>query len=184
MTANKSKYNLKLIIASAIIVVALAAAFFFCWDTTKCIIRTILEAKLTNFLLWTITVLIFLLHYFKHKDKEVKSEAVFTKKFGSFIDNAFGGIAYGTIITTALTLLKGLYIQKFFTDKQYFTEFNDLDLMTVFGVMIFLLYFAVMKVIDIAKETYKTEHTEQVFNEQRQVVNPDNENDNNSDIGQ
>lgn len=173
MVTPKNKYNLKLIIASAIIVVALAAAFFFWWDITKCVIRTILEAKLTYFLLWTITVLIFLFHYFKHKDKEVKSEPVFTKKFGTFIDNAFGGIAYGTIITTALTLLKGLYIQKFFIDKQYFTEFNDLDLMTVFGVMIFLLYFAVMKVIDIAKEAYKTEHTEQVFNEQRQVVNPE-----------
>src|SRR5687767_7366249 len=110
MNATKNKYNLKLIIASAIIVIALAAAFFFWWDTTKCVIRTILDAKLTYFLLWTITVLIFLFHYFKHKDKEVKSEAVFTKKFGSFIDNAFGGIAYGTIITTALTLLKGLYI--------------------------------------------------------------------------
>jgi hypothetical protein len=179
MSAPKNKYNLKLIIASVIIVIALAAAFFFCWETTKCIIRAILEAKLTYFLLWTITVLIFLFHYFKHKDKEVKSEPVFTKKFGAFIDNAFGGIAYGTIIITALTLLKGLYIQKFFNDKQYFTEFNDLDLMTVFGVMIFLLYFTAMKVIDIAKEAYKIEHTEQVLNEQRQIVNPDNINNDN-----
>lgn len=178
MTATKNKYNLKLIIASAIAVVVLAAVFFFWWDKTKYVIKFVLEAKLTYFLLWTITVLIFLLHYFKHKDKEIKSETIFTRKFGAFIDNAFGGIAYGTTITTALTLLKGLYIQKFFGDKQYFTEFNDLDLMTVFGVMIFLLYFSIMKVIDVAKETYKIEHTEQVFNENRQAINPENNNEN------
>jgi len=168
----KPKYNFRLMIISAIIVVVLAAAFFFFWDTTKGIIRLILEAQFTYFLLWAVTVLIFMLHYFKIKDKEVKSETIITKKFGSFVDNAFGGVAYGTIITTSLTLLKGLYIQQFFTDKQYFTEFKNLDLMTVFGVMVFLLYFACMKVIDIAKETYKVEHIEQVLNEKREVVIP------------
>lgn len=173
MKNAKPTYDYKLIIASAIIVVALATAFFFYWETTKIIIRNILEAKLTYFLLWTITVLIFLLHYFRHKDKEVRSETIITKKFGVFFDNALGGIAYGTIMTTCLTLLKGLYIQKFFTDKIYFTEFNDMDLMTVFGVMSFLLYYAGVKVIDTAKETYKVQHTEKVFDENKIVVVPD-----------
>lgn len=178
MQKIKGTYDYRLIIASAITVVALAGMFFFYWDTIKIILRNILEARFTYFLLWTITILIFLLHYFKHKDKEVKSETILTKKFGVFFDNALGGVAYGTVITTCLTLLKGIYIQKFFNDKQYFTEFNDLDLMTVFGVVSFVLYYAGVKVVDTAKETYKVQHTEQVFTEDKIAVNPDsNSND-------
>src|SRR5260221_3330958 len=170
MKSKNEKYNYKLLASSAILVVVCAAAFYFYWDTTKLIIRRILEEKFTVFILWVVTVLIFLVHYFKHKSKEVESEPIITKKFGAFIDNLLGGIGYGTAITTSLTLLKGLYIQKFFTDKLYFSEFQDLDLMTIFGVTLFLLYFSVMKVIDIAKVTYTIEDTEQVLNEQKEVV--------------
>lgn len=170
MENKETTYDKKLIITSVIIVVIIAAAFFFYWDLTKVVIRVILEAKFTYFLLWTITVLIFLLHYFRLKDKELRSEPIVTKKFGVFGDNALGGITYATTITTSLTLLKGLYIQKFFDDKKYFTEFNDLDLMTVFGVTTFLLYLSLMKVIDIGKETYKVQKTQQVLNEAKEVV--------------
>jgi len=175
MKNTKAKYNYKLIFASAFLVIVAAAAFYFYWDTTKLIIRRVLEEKFTVFLLWVITVLIYMFHYFKHKSKEVESEPIITKKFGAFIDNLLGGVGYGTAITTSLTLLKGLYIQTFFSDKVYFLEFQDLDLMTIFGVTLFLLYFSFMKVIDIAKETYKVEHTEQVLNERKEVVIPKKE---------
>ncbi|MCU0361471.1 MAG: hypothetical protein MUF75_12305 [Bacteroidia bacterium] len=173
MKNTEAKYNYKLLFASAICLVVAAGAFYFYWDTTKFVIRQILESKFTAFILWVLTVLVFLFHYFKHKSKEIESEPILTKKFGAFIDNILGGVGYATAITTSLTLLKGIYIQKFYSDKTYFVEFQDLDLMTIFGVTLFLLYFSVMKVIDIAKETYKVEHTEQVLNEQGKVVNPD-----------
>lgn len=175
MKKSKQSYDFKLIIISAILVVGLAIAFFFYWETTKVIIRTVLESKLTYFLIWTITVLIFIIHYLRHKDKEINSETIITKKFGVFMDNALGGFTYATIITTCLTLLKGLYIQKFFLDKVYYSEFNDIDLMTVFGVMIFLLWYAGVKVIDTAKETYKVQHTEVVMTEDKRIVIPNDE---------
>jgi hypothetical protein len=177
---NKAKYNYKLIILSAFVVIICAVAFYFYWETTKIIIRKILEAKFTSFLFWLITVLIFLFHYFKHKSKEVRSETIITNKFGKFIDNLLGGVGYGTAITTCLTLLKGLYIQKFFGDIIYFSEFKDLDLMTIFGVTLFLLYLSIMKVVDIAKETYKVEHTEQVMTEDKIIVVQSKQNNNNS----
>lgn len=178
---NNTKYDYKLIVLSIIIITIIAVAFFFFWENTKSIIRFILEAKLTYFLLWTFTVMVFFINYIKHKHKDVKSEIIFTRKFGVFIDNALGGITYATIITTSLTLLKGLYIQQFFKDKQYFLEFKDLDLMTMFGVMLFLLYYAFLKVIDTAKETYKVQNTEIVYNENREAVIPldSDENDQN-----
>lgn len=179
MNKENIKYNYRLLCTSVIIIFVTAGVFFFFWDTTKNIIRIILEAHLTYFLLWTITILIFLLHYFRHKDKEVRSETIITKKFGSFLDNALGGIVYGTTITTSLTLLKGLFIQKFFGDIQYFTEFNNIDLITIFSVMIFLLYFGVVKVVEIAKETYKVEHTAKVMNESKNIVTFKETSDNN-----
>ncbi|WP_323758439.1 hypothetical protein [Roseivirga sp.] len=182
MASPKETYDFKLIAFTAVAVIVVAAAFFFFWENTKTVIRHILESQFTYFIVWTITVLIFILHYWRHKDKEVKSEVIFTKKFGSFFDNAFGGVAYGTVITTSLTLLKGLYVQQFFEDKIFFTEFKEIDLMTVFGVMIFLLYFSAIKVVDVAKETYKIQHTEQVLNADKQIVKSNRtEDDSNND---
>jgi hypothetical protein len=175
MEESDSRYDLKLIIISAISIIAISIMFFFYWEITKWVIRTILEAKITYFLAWNISVFIFIIHYIKHKDKDVISEPIFTKRFGAFMDNALGGISYATVITTSLTLLKGLYIQKFFIDKKYFLEFNDLDLTTVFGVTAFLLYFSLMKVIDIAKETYKTQHTKEVLTEAKLRVVKDSD---------
>jgi hypothetical protein len=44
--------------------------------------------------------------------------------------------------------------------------------------MIFLLYYSLMKVIDIAKETYKVQHTEQVLTEDKVAVLPNELEDN------
>lgn len=172
MNNNSITYNRKWLIISGIFVVISAIIYSFFWGKLKLILRDILEAQIVYSLFWITTVFIFLLHYFKHKNKEVKSEPIITKKFGIFFDNALGGIFYGTIITTSLTLLKGLYIQRFFTDIQYFKEFKDIDLLTIFGVACFLFYYALVKVVDVAKEIYKVEHTEKVMTENKVVVVP------------
>jgi len=169
--SNRSKYDYKLILLSTILVI-LAAIGFFYWAPTKFLIRWILEAQFTIFLLWVVSVLIFMIHFIKHKNKEVEMEPIVSKKFGVFIDSLLGGIGYGTAISTSITLLKGLFIQQFFEDKRFFNEFGNLDIMTIFGVTIFILYFSFMKVIETAKEAYRIEHTEQVMNEQQQVIIP------------
>ena len=171
MNSSKSTYSWKLIAFTVFIVLLALITFYFYLDYTKSIIRKILEAKLTSFIFTIVTIIVFVIHYFKHKSKAVESEVIITKKFGSFIDNLLGGVAYATAITTSLTLLKGLYIQNFFSDKVYFLEFQNIDLMTIFGVTLFMLYISFMKVIDIAKETYKVERTEQVLNEKGEVIN-------------
>ncbi len=171
--SNKTRYNYNLIIVSAILIIGTSIAFYFYWNLTRQFIRYILECKFTIFILWVITILVFLIHYFTHKSKDVETEPIITKKFGIFIDNALGGVSYGTTMTTSITLLKGLYIQKFFVDRVYFKEFQDIDLMAIFGVTLFLLYISVMKVVEISKETYKVaEHTEIVLNEQKLIVIP------------
>lgn len=163
MHRQQRKYDNRSMMVSAIAVAVCAIVYFFFLDLTKLIMRNVLEAKLAYFLVWVVAVVIFLAHYFQLRKKEVVSKPIVTKQFGEFADNVLGGVGYATFITTALTLLKGLFIQTFFNDKQYFAEFDKIDLMTVFVVMSFLLYYSIMKVVDIAKETYRAEHTEQVL---------------------
>lgn len=170
MINNNSKYDYKLIAISVFVIALIYGMFFSYLDNTKKIIRIILEAKTTYFLLWTITIYIFVLHYIRHKSKDIKSDTIITKKFGVFFDNAFGGVAYATMITTSLTLIKGLYIQKFFGDIKYFLEFNDLDLTSIFGISLFFLYYSIMKVIDTGKETHKTQRTKKVLNDKKEIV--------------
>lgn len=170
MQKGKPTYDFKWIIASIVTLIVVAFAFFFYWELTKVFIRWILEGTFTYFILWAAPICLFLLHYIRHKDKEVKTEPIITRKFGVFVDNALGGVSYATIIATSTTLLKGLYIQKFFDDKQYFTEFNDIDLMAVFGVASFLLYISLMKVYDIIMEIAKTQRTEKVLDVNKRLV--------------
>lgn len=182
MSSKQAKYSYKLIFFTAILVVV-AACFYFYWDNTKLIIRGILVSQFTKFILWITTVIIFIVHYVKHKNKDVSSERFITKKFGDFVDSFLGGISYATVITTSLTLLKGLYIQSFFPkSKIYFGDFHDLDLLSVFGVTLFLLYYSIMKVVETAKEAYRIEHTEQVLNEDKKVVIDENQNSEDQEI--
>lgn len=104
--------------------------------------------------------MIFLFNYFRASRKNITREVILSEKFGEFTDKALGGIAYGTSVTTSLTLLKGIYVQYFFSDKIYFIEFQSLDLVTIFAISVFLLYSSVTKVVDIAKDTYRVGQTE------------------------
>lgn len=159
---TKNKYETRLILLTGVIVTALAIPYFFYLEETKNIIRLTLESKLLYFLLWTVTVVIFIFYYLRTTNKKIEQETILTKKFGEFTDKALGGISYATVITTSITLLKGIYIQYFFVDKTYFLEFGQLDLMTIFAISIFLLYSSITKVIEIAREAYRTGQTETV----------------------
>src|SRR5258708_4396075 len=139
MATNK-KYETRLILLTVVIVIALAIPYFFFRDETKYFIRQALESAVLYFLLWTFTVIVFILYYIRTTTKKIEQETIFTKKFGEFTDKALGGIYYATVITTSVTLLKGIYIQYFFDDKEFFKEFGQLDLMTIFAISIFLLY--------------------------------------------
>ncbi len=81
------------------------------------------------------------------------------------MDNLAAGIGCAVAIRTSLTLLKGLFIQENFKDIQYFREFKNLDLWSIGIVAIFLLFFTIMKVISVFKETYIVQRTEQVKTE-------------------
>lgn len=158
---KNSKYDLKLLILT-LALVSFAFIVYLNLNATKYVVRYILESKVMYFSVWVISCVIFILHFFKHKRKNLDSETIITDKLGDFMDNALGGVTYSTLIATSLTLIKGLYIQQFFTDKTFFHEFDSIDLTAVFGVSLFILYFSLMRIIKVARETYLVDHTEKV----------------------
>jgi hypothetical protein len=158
--SEKPKYETKSIGFTIATIVVLSILYFYFFEETKLVIRTILESQVTYALLWITIVVIFLFNYFRTTSKNITREIILTEKFGEFTDKALGGISYGTVVTTSLTLLKGIYIQYFFSDKIYFAEFQNIDLVTIFAISLFLLYSSVTKVVDIAKDTYRVGQTE------------------------
>jgi len=175
MSNPKRKYDLKSLAVSAVIVASLATGYLLFLQEVKQIVRVVLEARLTIALAWIVPIVVFLMHYFKHKQKAVRGDVIITQQFGVFADNAFGGLVYGTMISTAITLLKGLYIQSVIGEGVYFADLGKVDVLTVFTGLAFLLYHAIVKVIEAAREAHQVEHTEQVVNAQNEVVLPRDE---------
>lgn len=170
MSNPKRTYDLKTAAISAVIVVSLTIGYLLFLQEVKQFVRVVLEAKLTIALAWIVPIVVFLMHYVKHKQKAVRGQVIITQQFGAFADNALGGLVYGTTISTAITLLKGLYIQTVIGEGVYFADLDKVDVLTVFTGLAFLLYHAIVKVIDAAREAHQVEHTEQVLNAQKEVV--------------
>lgn len=175
-----NKYDSKLIFATMLAIVLISVCYHFLLDEVLNVIKILLEKEILSIALFSGTVILFVINYVKHKSKQVQKDVIITDKFGDFIDNFLGGIGYGTVISTSLTLLKGLFVQKFF-NINYFAEFDGLDLFAILGVALFLLYYALMKVYDIAIETYKIDKTEIVRGKNKEVIAIIDSDDTNTD---
>jgi hypothetical protein len=69
---------------------------------------------------------------------------------------------YTAITSTAITLLKALYIQEFYGDVQYFLEFKNYDIYTMFGVSGVLLWFSMFKCWQLFHEALNTKGSAEV----------------------
>lgn len=160
MVKNKKVRNKKAIWAFFILL-TFALVMYSYPEESKNIFKVILEARITCFLVWIITVIIFVLYYFFSKDKDYNLKPIMTQFLGHFWDIIIGGIGIATGITSALTLLKGLYLQNVY-GIEYFKEFDSIDHGTIFLTMAILLYFLIMRVANVAKELYWTEQMNEI----------------------
>jgi hypothetical protein len=60
---------------------------------------------------------------------------------------------YSAVTSTAVNLLKGIYLQKFY-HQDYFTGFESLDIYTMTGVSSMLLWFSLFKCWQMFQEAY------------------------------
>lgn len=61
---------------------------------------------------------------------------------------------YVAISSTATTLLKAIYLQKFFNDSKYFYQFEDYDVYVMFAGCLVLLWFTIFNCGLLLKEAY------------------------------
>ena len=170
MKTEFSKYKNKDIMFSAIFIVVLSLLFCFFLDEMKIILRYMLERKYLYAVVW-ITIIVIYAYRYKmiNKSRDVSQIDI-------FIDNALGAITAGTLITSALILFRGLFIQIAFGDKQYFTELGVIDVTAIIITVFFLLFYSIRRVLATAKEVYTVRHTEQVLSQGKPAQKPDDSN--------
>lgn len=149
MSKSKS-LNWKTTSAVIFLIILISLAQFF-GNEIKKILKEILESDWVTVVIWAYVGGIFLTHRYLYSSKELKSDSFIYKHFGAYADTIFGIATYGIAGTTSLALLKGLYLQKFY-DGQYFFGFGTFDLVSMFLLTSFLLFYSVFNTTLLLKE--------------------------------
>ncbi|MFW1378205.1 hypothetical protein ACEV7K_23620, partial [Vibrio parahaemolyticus] len=94
-------------------------------------IRNILDSGWLSKFLWAYVASILSIHRYLFKSYELAKDSFIYKHFGAYADTLFGIGTYGVAGTTSLALLKGLYMQTFFSGE-HFIVFGTFDLISMF----------------------------------------------------
>lgn len=139
----------KKVIRSIVIMIILSISYINFEDTYKNGIKFLFEG---DYFLWiyTIAVVIAFSIHFWYKIETSSDLKMFKSEIAIFdsISNITTFLAIGS---TALTLLKGIYLQKFFK-VVYFINFADFDLGIIFAVSCALLWLVIVRIAGLYKE--------------------------------
>ena len=103
----------------------------------------------------------FIVYYIFSRDKEYNSKTVVSPNFNEFFDIIGGGFGIATGLISALTILKGLYLQNMF-NIIYFKEITEIDQVTIGITMSYLAYYLGLKTVNILREVLWVEKMEKV----------------------
>jgi hypothetical protein len=135
-----------------IVLTILATAGYIYVVELRDITRLVLESEITPVVVWLYVGVVLFAHYIFNRELSAENGALVITQFNWFADMVLNTATLGVVATTALTLLKGVYIQKFFGDKMYFNEFSSLDIWSMLGVCVFLLGYVVVNVFKLLKD--------------------------------
>jgi len=138
-------------VAALTIVTLLALISYFYQETAMQLIRLILEAGyLNNVIIYSVVIIIFT-HSIKVKNK--KDNGVFIIRSGFVpLDVFLSCSTYIAVSTTACSLMEGAFVQQFFGDVQYFTQFTNLDVYVLLGVAALLIWYVIFHMYTLAGE--------------------------------
>ena len=139
----------KKIIISIIIMIILCISYLIFEDYFKNGIKFLFEI---NCFLWihTIAVIIVFFIHFVYKIETSSHLKILNNEIALF-DTILNIGTFALIGSTALTLLKGIYLQHFFK-IEYFRSFGELDLITIFAVCCALLWYTIVRIFGLFKE--------------------------------
>lgn len=125
-------------------------------------LREILESPLLKYIIWVLIFLLYIIHYWKFRRTEhSRNNIVLSTALPPFMDNLFGAVTYGVIITSTLTLMKGLYIQLAFGET-HFKDFSEFDIFSLAIALFFLLWYSLTRIAEDIQEIFWIEHTGKV----------------------
>ncbi|KFF62226.1 hypothetical protein RC94_08090 [Pectobacterium brasiliense] len=149
MSKSKS-LNWKTTFAVAFLISLIILVQFF-GNEIKNSVKEILESDWVSIVIWAYVGGIFLIHRYLYSSNELKTDSFIYKHFGAYADTIFGIATYGIAGTTSLALLKGLYLQEFY-DGKYFFGFGTFDLVSMFLLTSFLLFYSIFNTTLLLKE--------------------------------
>ena len=91
---------------------------------------------------WLAICICYIIYTFSPASVNQGQTSLIYKMFGKFADTAFTIGTLGVAGTTALALLKGIYIQTIMENDIYFNHFNEIDIFSLFVVAMFLLVYS------------------------------------------
>lgn len=144
MEVQKKELNLRLIY-TLLLVGCLSSVVYWCWETTRNVIKVVICSDFLHLLVWVLILGLYLFHYITVKSKEEEFSPVLTKSLPPILDNFFGAFTYIAIISTSLTLFKGLYLQLVF-NEEYFRDFGVIDISFLTVVLFFLLWYSIKRI--------------------------------------
>lgn len=136
-------------ILTIIIMFILCLVYLLFENDFKNIIKILLEKEFLLYM-YSIAILIAFVVHDIHKIKTSSHLKIVHSDIFLF-DTILNIATFITISSTALALLKGIYLQYFFK-IEYFVSFKDFDLWTIFGVSAFLLWYVTVRIIGLFKE--------------------------------
>ena len=146
----EGSFNTKFLLSVVALTIAGCLTFFF-KEPLKILIRSMLEAEFTGYALLMFIWASFISHavFCRHA---VPRNMPYFRSGIVVLDVVSNAITYSTLGFTSLTLLKGVYIQKFFGDITYFTEFRSLDLNAILAVCAILIGYVLLNMTMLFKE--------------------------------
>lgn len=126
------------------------------------LLRSILESPLLKYIIWVAIFSLYTIHFWKFRRTEhSKKNMILSTVLPPFMDNFFGAVTYGIIITSTLTLMKGLYIQLAFGEI-HFKDFSQFDIFSLAIALFFLLWYSLTRIAEDIQEIFWIEHTGKV----------------------
>lgn len=123
--------------------------------------RSILESKLLHLMIWMIIIIIYIIHYLKIRRREEQKNIILSHSLPPFMDNLFGAVTYGAIITSTLTLMKGVYIQITF-GEEHFKDFSQVDISSLAIALFFLLWYSFTRIGEDIQEIFWIDQTRNI----------------------
>ncbi|WP_046006075.1 hypothetical protein [Pseudoalteromonas rubra] len=134
--------NLKLALVF-LLLVGLSALLLLNKSEMMLYVKNVLEWEHLGAALWLGLTSCFIVHYMSIFSDDSYQGGIIYKHFGKFADSAFASITYGLASSTSASILKGVYVQQFFSTEVYFKNFDDIDIWSMLVVCLFLLGYSI-----------------------------------------